>query len=93
MLHLLNSRRRVRLTVAVRATYDLASSIRALADGDCPASASRSARRYARRTAHEVQVEALPVTFSDGGANTGNNGHRDAEALRQTIRELPTKES
>src|SRR5215472_4212276 len=54
---------------AVRATYDpkrpflpwLAAIARnRLAD---------SARRYARRAAHELQAENLPVTFSDDGAN------------------------
>ncbi len=47
------------------------------------------ARRYARRAAHEVQVENLPVTFSDEGANIDNGGYRDPEALRQAIRALP----
>lgn len=42
---------------------------------------------------HELQVELLPVTFSDGGANIGKTGDHDSEALRQTIQELPDKES
>lgn len=74
---------------AVRATYDprrpfmpwlVAIARNRLADG---------ARRYARRAAHEVQVETLPVTFSDEGTNINNNGYRDPEALRRAIRELP----
>src|SRR5712691_5932883 len=52
---------------AVRATYDpqrpfmpwlMAITRNRLADG---------ARRYTRRAVHEVQVEALSVTFSDAG--------------------------
>ena len=74
---------------AVRATYDpqrpfmpwlMAITRNRLADG---------ARRYTRRAAHEVQVEALSVTFSDAGTNMDDDGYRDPEALRQAIRELP----
>ena len=74
---------------AVRATYDpqrpfmpwlMAITRNRLADG---------ARRYTRRAAHEVQVENLPVTFSDEGANIDIGGYRDPEALRQAIRALP----
>jgi DNA-directed RNA polymerase specialized sigma24 family protein len=46
------------------------------------------ARRYTRRSAHEVQVENVPVTFSDEGANI-DDGYRDPEALRRAIRDLP----
>jgi RNA polymerase sigma factor (sigma-70 family) len=83
---------------AVRATYDprrpfmpwlMAITRNRLADG---------ARRYARRAAHEVpvkrvekleQVENVPVTFSDEGANIVDDGYRDPEALRRAIRDLP----
>jgi RNA polymerase sigma factor (sigma-70 family) len=74
---------------AVRATYDprrpfmpwlMAITRHRLADG---------ARRYTRRTAHEVQVENVPVTFSDEGANIDGGGYRDPEALRQAIMALP----
>jgi RNA polymerase sigma factor (sigma-70 family) len=74
---------------AVRATYDprrpfmpwlMAIARNRLADG---------ARRYARRAAHEVRVEALPVTFSDEGANRDDGGYRDPEALKRAIRDLP----
>jgi RNA polymerase sigma factor (sigma-70 family) len=74
---------------AVRATYDpqrpfmpwlMAIARNRLADGS---------RRYARRAAHEVQVEALPVTFSDEGTNRDDGGYRDPEALRRAIRDLP----
>ena len=74
---------------AVRATYDperpfmpwlMAIARNRLADG---------ARRYSRRAAHEVQVERLPVTFSDEGANMDSGVYRDPEALRRAIRELP----
>ena len=74
---------------AVRATYDprrpfmpwLMAIIRhRLAD---------AVRRYTRRTAHELQAENLPVTFSDDGANIDTDGYRDPEALRHAIRDLP----
>jgi RNA polymerase sigma factor (sigma-70 family) len=77
---------------AVRATYDprrpfmpwlMAITRHRLAD---------AARRYTRRTAHELQAENLPVTFSYDGANIDTidtNGYRDPEALRQAIRDLP----
>lgn len=74
---------------AVRATYDprrpfmpwLFAIVRnRLADG---------ARRQMRRTAHEVQVENWPVTFSDEPENKENEAYGDPEALRQAIRNLP----
>ena len=74
---------------AVRATYDprrpfmpwlMAITRHRLAD---------AARRYTRRTAHELQAENLPVTFSYDGANIDTDGYRDPEALRQAIRDLP----
>jgi RNA polymerase sigma-70 factor (ECF subfamily) len=36
-----------------------------------------------------VQVENVPVTFSDEGANIGSGEYADPEALRQAIGELP----
>ena len=74
---------------AVRATYDparpfipwlLAITRNRLADG---------ARRYARRSAHEVQVEELPVTFADDAANTEIESYGDPDALRRAIAALP----
>jgi len=74
---------------AVRATYDpqrpfmpwlMAIMRNRLADGG---------RRYARRAAHEVQVEILPVTFSEEGPNIDGDGYRDPEALRRAIGDLP----
>src|SRR5262245_16181231 len=73
---------------AVRASYDprrpfmpwlMAITRNRLVDG---------ARQYSRRAAHEVQVENLPVTFSEEGANTDGVGYRDPEALRQAIKDL-----
>jgi RNA polymerase sigma factor (sigma-70 family) len=73
---------------AVRATYDprrpfmpwlMAITRHRLAD---------AARRSSRRQAHEVQVESLPVTFSDEGTNLANGEYRDPEALRQAIMAL-----
>lgn len=77
---------------AVRATYDpqrpfmpwlLAIMHNRMADG---------ARRYARRKAHEVQVEHVPVTFSDESANYGADSYGDAEALRQAVAKLPERQ-
>jgi RNA polymerase sigma-70 factor (ECF subfamily) len=74
---------------AVRATYDperpflpwlMAITHNRLADG---------ARRYARRSANEVQVEELPVTFADEGANIESKRYGDPDALRQAIETLP----
>ena len=74
---------------AVRATYDperpfipwlLAIARNRLADG---------ARRYARRAAHDVQVEELPVTFADDAANTETETYGDTDALRHAIQALP----
>jgi len=74
---------------AVRATYDprrpfmpwlMAITRHRLAD---------AARRYTRRAAHEVQVENVPVTFSDEGANIGSGEYGDPEGLRQAITALP----
>jgi RNA polymerase sigma factor (sigma-70 family) len=74
---------------AVRATYDprrpfmpwlMAITRHRLAD---------AARRHIRRAAHELQVENLPVTFSDEGTNIEGSEYRDPEALRQAIMALP----
>jgi RNA polymerase sigma factor (sigma-70 family) len=73
---------------AVRATYDprrpfmpwlMAITRHRLAD---------TARRSSRRQAHEVQVESLPVTFSDEGTKINSGEYRDPEALRQAIMAL-----
>src|SRR5262252_6687433 len=75
---------------AVRATYDprrpfmpwlMAITRHRLAD---------AARRYTRRTAHELRAENLPVTFSDEGTNIDSDEYRDPEALRHAIRALPS---
>jgi len=47
-----------------------------------------AARRHTRRAAHELQVENLPVTFSDEGSNIDSDGYRDPEALRQAVEDL-----
>lgn len=74
---------------AVRATYDskrpflpwlMAIARNRIADG---------ARRYARRAAHELQVDELPVTLSDEGANIPVDSFGDPEALKQAIQTLP----
>lgn len=74
---------------AVRATYDssrpfmpwlLAIAHHRLVD---------SARRYARKAAHEVQVENPPVTFSDAEPNTTGEAYRGTGALERAVRALP----
>lgn len=74
---------------AVRATYDpsrpffpwlMAIMKNRLADG---------ARRQMRRSAHELQVDELPVTFSDDRENIESEVYGDPEALKRAIKELP----
>lgn len=73
---------------AVRATYDpgrpfipwlMAIARNRLAD---------SGRRRARQRAYEVQVDELPVTFSEDQTNILNT-YGDPEALRRAIKALP----
>ena len=75
---------------AVRATYDpdrpfmpwlLAITRNRLAD---------SARRDARRLAHEVTVDDLSVTFSELSTNTSQEALGDPEQLHQAIEDLPS---
>lgn len=74
---------------AVRSTYDpqrpfmpwlLAITRYRLAD---------TARHYARHAVHEVQVDNVPVTFSEGGTNTEGASYGDPQALRRAIKALP----
>ncbi len=74
---------------AVRATYDperpfmpwlMAIARNRLAD---------SARRYARRSAHEVKTGEMPVFVSDEAADFDRDVYHDPEALRQAIQQLP----
>jgi RNA polymerase sigma-70 factor (ECF subfamily) len=73
---------------AVRATYDperpflpwlMAIARNRMAD---------SARRYFRRSAHEVTVEHPPETFSHDTANIYGETYGDPEALKQAIQGL-----
>jgi len=48
-----------------------------------------SARRYARRAAHEVACERPPETFPADDANMFENGYADAEALAHALTSLP----
>jgi RNA polymerase sigma-70 factor (ECF subfamily) len=74
---------------SVRATYDperpfvpwlLAITRNRLAD---------AARRHARSTAHEIQVENLAVTFGDDSTNTNMDSYSDVEDLKKAIELLP----
>jgi RNA polymerase sigma factor (sigma-70 family) len=47
------------------------------------------ARRYIRRSAHEVVVEQLPETFSRPDPNTFDGRYGDPEALRLAVKALP----
>src|SRR5262245_31106615 len=73
---------------AVRATYDprrpfmpwlMAITRHRLAD---------AARRHTRRAAHELQVENVPVTFSDEGANIGSDRSEEHTSELQSLRHL-----
>jgi RNA polymerase sigma-70 factor (ECF subfamily) len=50
------------------------------------------ARRQMRRSAHELQVDVLPVTFSEEQENIGSGDYGDPEALRRAISELPPRQ-
>jgi RNA polymerase sigma-70 factor (ECF subfamily) len=47
------------------------------------------ARRYVRRSANEMAVEHLPVTFAEDEANVLGDAYGDPEALRQAMQRLP----
>lgn len=51
-----------------------------------------SARRYYRSRVHEVQVDELPVTFFNDGANEEGEDYRDPEALAHAIKRLPERQ-
>jgi RNA polymerase sigma-70 factor (ECF subfamily) len=77
---------------AARATYNpdrpflpwlLAIVRHRLADG---------ARRYARLTAHEVQVDDPDVTFAELAANSPVGSFGDVQALRAALRALPRRQ-
>jgi RNA polymerase sigma-70 factor (ECF subfamily) len=74
---------------AARATYDpkrpfvpwlLAIARHRLAD---------AARRHARRSAHEVLVDEIDVTFPSKGPNLLAEGYRDPQTLKRAIAALP----
>jgi RNA polymerase sigma-70 factor (ECF subfamily) len=77
---------------AVRATYDPRRPFVPWLMGIMRNRLADSARRSMRRGAHEVQVDALPVTFSDGATNPGIEEYREPEALKQAITELPPRQ-
>jgi RNA polymerase sigma-70 factor (ECF subfamily) len=74
---------------AVRATYDAARPFlpwllaivrNRLADG---------ARRFARTSGREVELDENDVTFSEPATNLDSDELGDAETLRKAVRELP----
>jgi RNA polymerase sigma factor (sigma-70 family) len=72
----------------VRATYDPQRPFLPWLFGIVHNRIADGARRYARRTVHEVAVEQVSVTFSDEAANRDEE-FGDPEALAQAIRTLP----
>jgi RNA polymerase sigma-70 factor (ECF subfamily) len=77
---------------AVRATYDpkrpfmpwlLAITRNRVADG---------ARRHVRRSAHEVQVDELPVMVADEAASKDIERHGEVDALQHAIKALPNRQ-
>ncbi len=74
---------------AVRATYDPRRPFVPWLLGITRNRLADHARRHIRTKTHEVQVETLPVTFSDERTNPGREVYRDPDALRQAIKELP----
>ena len=50
------------------------------------------ARRYARRAAHEVQVENLDVTFAELSANTSLDARGDIRTLKEALQALPPRQ-
>ena len=76
----------------VRATYDARRPFMPWLVAIARHRLADAARRYTRRAAHEVQVESLPVTFSDEGTNLDRGEYRDPEALRQAIMALSPRQ-
>jgi RNA polymerase sigma factor (sigma-70 family) len=74
---------------AVRATYDSSRPFMPWLLAIAQHRMADAARRYARRAAHEVQVDSPPVTFSDAETNTAGETYRNREALERAVRALP----
>lgn len=74
---------------AVRSTYDPARSFMAWLLAITRNRLADSARRYARRSAHEVIVDDLAVTFSDDRANITLGDSVDVDPLKAAIQALP----
>src|SRR5260221_8315955 len=68
---------------AVRATYDPGRPFLPWLQAIARNRMADGARRYVRRSANEVAVEHLPVTFAEDGANVPGDTPGDPEALRQ----------
>jgi len=77
---------------AVRATYDPERPFLPWLLGIVQNRLAYGARRYWRRSAHEVLVDAAPVTFPDEGANIDIEVYRDPKALKEAIEDLPPGE-
>ena len=77
---------------AVRATYDPARPFFPWVSAIVRNRLADGARRQMRRSAHELQVEELPVTFSDDRENMESGKYGDPEALHQAIKELPSRQ-
>lgn len=73
---------------AVRATYDPARPFLPWLIAIARNRTADMARRYARRSAREVAVEAYPETYGADETNR-DDGYGDAEALRHAVKALP----
>src|SRR5262245_33482294 len=47
------------------------------------------ARRYSRRSSHEVLVDELPIDMADENADTASDAYGDPDALRRAVKDLP----
>jgi RNA polymerase sigma factor (sigma-70 family) len=72
-----------------RATYDPARPFLPWLLGITRNRMADAARRFARRSAHEVADEGAVETFLDRDTNIPVNAYGDPEALRRAIRDLP----
>lgn len=74
---------------AARATYDPSRPLLPWLMAIARNRMADSARRYARRVAHEVPSDRPPETFPAEDANMSANGYGDTEALAQAMTQLP----
>ena len=74
---------------AVRATYDPKRPFMPWLSTIAHNRLIDSARRYYRGKSNEIQMDELPVTFTDDWANVESEEYRDPEELAIAIKSLP----